>query len=78
MSDTTHDPAQHSVDIAVLKNDMERLTGAVERLSQKMDTLSAQMTAAGGGWRMAMIAGTIIIALASAMSWVLSHFQWKP
>lgn len=55
---------QHAIDIAVMRAEMahrdeqlDKLTAAVKTLSDKVDTISATLTEAKGGWRMLMMVG---------------------
>lgn len=79
----------HAVEVALLKQTVERneraiveLTVAVRDLSVQVTTMATTMSTslaeARGGWKVLLALGGAAATVGSAVTWLLAHFKFGP
>lgn len=76
------DVIAHAVEVALLKQTVERneraitdLTVAVQMLSQQVGAMGNTLAEARGGWKMLLLLSGFAAAVASAITWFFAHMK---
>lgn len=77
--------SQAHIAIAVLETkveaqakEIERLTGIVERMASKLDTVASTLTEARGGWRAMMLLGGAGATFGGLLTWAFENLLRMP